>query len=160
TFTVSGFWHGANWNFLAWGFINGAYYIPLMLADKQKKNTDTVAEGRLFPSLAEAGAMSLTFLMALFAWIFFRAESITVAFEIIGKIVTHPFDGGSYFRYIPAILYCYALLLAEWFQRTKQHALQIESLPVWVRWSIYYAIIFIITIFAYTAEKEFIYFQF
>jgi D-alanyl-lipoteichoic acid acyltransferase DltB (MBOAT superfamily) len=38
TFTVSGFWHGANWTFIFWGFLNGLYYIPLMLTDKLKQN--------------------------------------------------------------------------------------------------------------------------
>ena len=31
TFTVSGFWHGANWTFIFWGFLNGIYYIPIII---------------------------------------------------------------------------------------------------------------------------------
>jgi D-alanyl-lipoteichoic acid acyltransferase DltB (MBOAT superfamily) len=30
-FVVSGFWHGANWTYLAWGFLNGLYFLPLLL---------------------------------------------------------------------------------------------------------------------------------
>jgi D-alanyl-lipoteichoic acid acyltransferase DltB (MBOAT superfamily) len=31
---VSGFWHGANWTFIAWGFINALYFLPLLLLNK------------------------------------------------------------------------------------------------------------------------------
>jgi len=44
TFTISGFWHGANWTFVFWGFLNGLYYIPLMLFNKYKNQTRIVAE--------------------------------------------------------------------------------------------------------------------
>jgi D-alanyl-lipoteichoic acid acyltransferase DltB (MBOAT superfamily) len=34
SFFVSGFWHGANWTFIAWGFINALYFLPLLLLNK------------------------------------------------------------------------------------------------------------------------------
>ncbi len=54
------------------------------------------------------------------------------------------------------------MIIAEWFQREKNHGLQIEQnnrnqLP---QLAIYYIIIFTIIIFGSTAENEFIYFKF
>ena len=50
-FIVSGFWHGANWTFIAWGFLNALYFLPLLLLKRNRSNLETVAAGRLFPSL-------------------------------------------------------------------------------------------------------------
>ena len=33
-FLISGFWHGANWTFIFWGFLNALYFIPLILSKK------------------------------------------------------------------------------------------------------------------------------
>ena len=35
-FLISGFWHGANWTFIFWGFLNALYFIPLILSKKKK----------------------------------------------------------------------------------------------------------------------------
>ena len=53
-FIVSGFWHGANWTFIAWGFLNALYFLPLLLSNKNRDNIEIVASGRLFPSIKEA----------------------------------------------------------------------------------------------------------
>jgi D-alanyl-lipoteichoic acid acyltransferase DltB (MBOAT superfamily) len=45
-FIVSGFWHGANWTFLIWGFLNALYFLPLLLMKKNRAHTNTVAEGK------------------------------------------------------------------------------------------------------------------
>ncbi|MFT3754049.1 MAG: MBOAT family O-acyltransferase [Paludibacter sp.] len=48
-FLVSGFWHGANWTFIVWGWYHAALFMPLLLLQKNRKNTDLVAHGKLFP---------------------------------------------------------------------------------------------------------------
>ena len=88
-FIASGFWHGANWTFIVWGALNALYFIPLMLMNKNRVNLDTVAEGKLLPSIKDLSKMSLTFLCTLFAWIFFRAESITQAVSYIDGICSY-----------------------------------------------------------------------
>ena len=45
-FIVSGFWHGANWTFIVWGALNAIYFLPLMLLNKNRINTDIIAEGK------------------------------------------------------------------------------------------------------------------
>ena len=56
-FLVSGFWHGANWTFIIWGFLNALYFIPVMLLNKNRVNTNNVAEGVLFPTFVELRQM-------------------------------------------------------------------------------------------------------
>jgi alginate O-acetyltransferase complex protein AlgI len=158
TFTVSGFWHGANWTFVVWGFLNGAYYIPLMLRNKQKQHTDTIAENKWYPSLGEIFGVAVTFSVTLIAWVFFRAENITHALNYIAGFVTHPWTaagliGESHLGIV------FVMLAVEWFNRKKQHGLQIGELPTPVRWGAYWAVgLFILAYFG--GEQTFIYFQF
>ena len=43
-FVVSGFWHGANWTFIVWGALNALYFLPLLLARKNRTHFGPVAE--------------------------------------------------------------------------------------------------------------------
>ena len=52
-FIVSGFWHGANWTFIVWGALNAIYFLPLLLLNKNRTNTDTVAQGKYLPTFKE-----------------------------------------------------------------------------------------------------------
>ena len=45
-FIVSGFWHGANWTFIIWGALNAIYFLPLLLLNKNRTNTNVVAENK------------------------------------------------------------------------------------------------------------------
>ena len=69
-FLVSGFWHGANWTFVVWGLINALYFIPLLIANKNRNNLEIVAQGKILPGWKDAIYMITTFLMTVFAWIF------------------------------------------------------------------------------------------
>ena len=89
-FVVSGFWHGANWTFIVWGFLNALYIMPSILRKSNRKNLDTVAEGRWFPSVRELAQVGITFALTVLAWIFFRAANVTEAFHYIGGL----FSGG------------------------------------------------------------------
>jgi len=160
TFTVSGFWHGADWSLVFWGAMHGAYYLPIMLRDKPSPFPDTPAEGKLLPGPREFLAMVGTFGLMLFSFIFFRGQSMTHAFQIIGLIITHPFKGLDYSIYTEPILIAFIPLIWEWGHRTKQYGLDIPEYPVAVRWAIYVLIIFGIAIFGKFGAQEFIYFQF
>lgn len=160
-FLVSGFWHGANWTYIAWGFLNACYFLPLMLLNKNRKNTDIAAEGKLLPNLKELSGILFTFFLTVIAWIFFRAASIHQSFDYLSGI----FDISLFS--IPDIMpfqlffMIFILLAVEWLQRDKQHALQFGqvSMPKYIRWGIYYTIILTIILFG-AKEQEFIYFQF
>jgi len=167
TFTISGFWHGANWTFIAWGLLNGLLYIPLMLSDNKKKNIDIVAKHSFFPTVNEFYKITTTFLIVCITWIFFRSESITDAFLYLYRIPTtlHSFAnslqilktiGSSSWQ---SIIFIAVLLGTEWSQRKKVHTLEISQLKTVIRWVIYYLIIFMLLYF-FKSDRPFIYFQF
>ena len=160
-FVLSGLWHGANWTFVVWGALNAVYFLPLMLFNKNRTNTDIVAMGKWFPSIKETVQIASTFLVTLLAWVFFRADSITDATEYLSRIfhksiLEYPNAGSSK---LTALLVTF--FIVEWIQRTEQHGLVLNKskVPTTVRWAIYFAILITITLFS-GKEQEFIYFQF
>ncbi|MCA9440611.1 MAG: MBOAT family protein [Candidatus Omnitrophica bacterium] len=160
-FLVSGFWHGANWTFIAWGALNAIYFLPLMLLNRNRINTNVVAEGKSLPTVRESLQISLTFLITLFAWIFFRSETVTDAQQYILHLFSR--DLLSVPEVFPkrVIVLIGFLLVVEWFQREKNHGMQmqVESIPIGVRWGVYYILVLIVLLFG-ASQHEFIYFQF
>lgn len=166
-FLVSGFWHGANWTFLIWGFLNALFIMPSILFKTNRSNLDIVAQGKLFPNLKETLSMSLTFILTVFAWIFFRAENVTTAFQYIGTIFTKSSFTIPYFTGIGsslfALLFLALFMIIEWLGRENQHALQTFGLQ-WekvTRWGFYLFLMVNIYYFSsFSSNQEFIYFQF
>lgn len=165
-FLVSGFWHGANWTFIIWGFLNALYFLPLLLVKRNRRNLDIVAENRVLPTIKELLSMLTTFFLTVFAWIFFRAESVSQAFSYINRIFTKellklPVIIGSGKKELLVILLTMIFVIIEWIGRRNEYA--IEKLFIsnkrWIRWGFYYIILLVIFLMA-GKEQEFIYFQF
>jgi len=160
-FLVSGFWHGANWAFIIWGLLNAIYFLPLMLLHKNRKFTDTIAEGHILPSLRESLQMLLTFFLTSIAWIFFRADNLPHAIEYFKHmgsktIISAPINSGMKV----VIPFIFILLLIEWVIRFKQHGLEISFIKnLALRWVIYISLVLIIFIWG-ANQQTFIYFQF
>lgn len=74
---ISGFWHGADWTFLVWGALHG---LGAMLTRSFERST---WYRETFPTFFKRVGV---FLFVCLGWIFFRAESLTSANEIIAKI--------------------------------------------------------------------------
>ncbi len=160
-FIVSGFWHGASWTFIIWGILHALYFLPLILLHRNRKNLDVVARGHFLPGLRELLSMLITFLLVVFAWIFFRAETVAQAFEYVaGLFNTSLFTHPEVFP-LETLILILIMFIAEWLQRDKQHALEFNrvNIPAWGRWLIYYAVVFCIIWFS-GEQQEFIYFQF
>lgn len=163
-FLISGFWHGANWTFIAWGGFHALLFLPLLLMKKNRKHINSVAEGRNFPSIMEIIQIATTFILVTIGWIFFRAPTIGAAIEYIQIIFTKSFQTTPFLInkdfYIPLILNIFILISVEWFQREKRHGLEINnnSAPLF-RIGIYMILFLLIFWFGASAET-FIYFQF
>jgi len=158
TFTVSGFWHGANWTFIAWGALHGLFYLPFIFLGR-KKYGNVAAQNSWLPSIREAGAIAATFVLVVLAWAFFRAPTITDAVYYLAGI----FDSSllSLPPYKNYISYVAVLVLIEWISRHQKYPL--EKLPFVkpVRWGIYFALLAAIVVLGEFSQKgEFIYFQF
>ena len=161
-FLLSGFWHGANWTFIAWGAYHALLFLPLILRGKNRKYRNTViAENRFLPNLKELGQMTLTFFLVVMGWIIFRADTLAQAGEYIAGIASASLfskpDVAGITGFSLAIV---IMVLAEWFQRGKEHALDLDRVkaPV-LRYIVYAAVIFLaITLGGHS--ENFIYVQF
>lgn len=160
-FVVSGFWHGANWTFIFWGLLHACYFLPLLFLHRNRVNLDVISKGRYFPNFRELASMIITFLLVLFAWIFFRAENLNQAFEYVGGLFSASFFSLPEVLPVELLILILIMFVAEWLQRDKKHALQLDGagIPGWGRWLIYYAVVFCIIWFR-GEQQEFIYFQF
>ena len=168
-FLVSGFWHGANWTFIAWGAYHAILFLPLILAGRNRKFTNQVAEGRFLPTFKEVGQMLLTFFLAVIGWIIFRAENIGQAWTYFhGMLQFGTFRAGYRFFTLPEMwptnLFIIVMLIVEWIKRDSSHALEVkkQEVPSSIkigRWALSYLIIIAIVMFA-RSNQTFIYFQF
>lgn len=108
TFLASGLWHGASWTYIVWGGIHGFLQIIGNITKKyrikvcQILNIDRDCFSfRLYQKI-------VVFMLVTFAWIFFRADSLHMAVNIIVRIITHSdvwcyFDGSIYNMGIDAL---------------------------------------------------------
>ncbi len=160
-FIVSGFWHGANWTFVAWGVLNALFIMPSIIMKTNRYNLEIVAQGKLLPTVKEVFQMALTFTLVGFAWIFFRAEDITHATSYISRIFSRTLFSLPVIRPYYLILQIMLFILIEWLGREQKYAIEKLGLK-WTtgfRYLLYYAII--IAIFWLGGkEQQFIYFQF
>ena len=159
-FLVSGFWHGANWTFLAWGLINALYFLPLLILNRNQKNVDSIELGFNFESVKTILNILLTFTITCFAWIFFRAKTISDAFSYIKRMCTESHFSIEYLaisRYNYELLYLIVFfILVEWNFRDKIEP--ISGRFSWLKLSLCLGAILALGVFS--DVKEFIYFQF
>ena len=160
-FIVSGFWHGANWTFIVWGALNAVYFLPLLLAKKNRSNLGTVAEGKLLPSLKELFYMGLTFGLTVIAWVFFRSADVHSAFKYLSRISNFSFDIEQIgleryaFELIPLVL---IFVVVEWFGRNTEFPTSEGGKFSFLKTA---ALVAAIVLFGnYSDLNSFIYFQF
>ena len=119
-------------------------------------------EGKTLPSPGEAVSIFWTFILVTVGWIFFRSETITQAFDYLSKICSFSSVADWSLALIPKKIYFFILVLflCEWFQRDKDHVLQIDMFPRWGRYMVYYSIVMALFFLTKLEDVPFIYFQF
>lgn len=159
TFLVSGIWHGASWGFVIWGLLHGTYlacsvfYRPF----QKKLHKGLGLEGSRFIKIWQ---QLITFGLVSFAWIFFRANSLSDAQYVIANMfmfgrstpVFNLSDYSNVFFLVAGIVFFILSipLIADNGRRLFQSR--------W-RWAFYYALFFVI-FYLGTNTSKFIYFQF
>ncbi|HPG41476.1 MAG TPA: MBOAT family O-acyltransferase [bacterium] len=153
TFVVSGFWHGANWTFLLWGFIHGFFNSLEALATRFNVNI-----------LKSSGILAIfyTFIVVCFSWIFFRAASMHDALIIIQSslqpVFMPAFILGPY-RFLVTVFIALVIFSIE-FGYQFNSVRQIYHTQRWYRWAFDYSLVIMIILFGQATSSEFIYFQF
>ncbi len=161
-FLVSGFWHGANWTFVVWGALHALFFLPLILTNKHRQHLSIVAEGKMLPSGKEAIQMLSTFAMCLLAWVFFRAESIEQALQILASICSPSLFTLPTIRPSDLIGLILVFLGMEWIGRNGKYALApiLQKCNLPLRWSLYLLLVLSIIYLGIFEDHQFIYFQF
>ncbi len=163
-FIVSGFWHGANWTFIVWGALNAVYFLPILLAKKNRNYLETVAQGKALPSVKEFLYMLLTFCLTVIAWVFFRANNIEHALNYLSGIFSFSLFTLPTIQNkleLVTIFLILIFILIEWNGREGQYAIYDLGLK-WkspFRYAMYISIIVAIIMLG-GKEQQFIYFQF
>lgn len=179
TFSVSGLWHGASWNYVVWGLLNGLYQVVgditrpyrVKIQNVLKINTECWSY-HVFQGI-------ITFLFVDFAWLFFRANGFSYAIYMIIHSIQN-FDLASmmdsatlmgintlgmhekdfYVMWIGIIV----LMIVDYVKKKVDIKAALARQNLVFRWMVYYGIIFTILIFGiYGPEYDataFIYFQF
>ena len=171
-FLISGLWHGANWTFVVWGGLHGIYILAEFLL------SSLVISGIFSKCLGVFSRLAflkrpvkviLTFHLVLLGWIFFRARSIGDAFYVIRHIVSGLVWDPTLTSYqlglgrqqvkiaVGAIAVMEAIHLME---RQKPLWEQLRAKQNLIPWFFSYALLFLIAIFGYHGQYQFIYFQF
>ena len=160
-FLVSGFWHGANWTFIVWGALHGTYLIlEILFKPSTDKLIDTTSKFGKFISVI------ITFHLAMFAWVFFRANSIESATFALKQIFTNLFTSFSLIGTASApLLICTLFITAALFyivdfMKENKRMIEVFQSSSYLRYAVYLFLIYSILLFGNTDKTQFIYFQF
>jgi D-alanyl-lipoteichoic acid acyltransferase DltB (MBOAT superfamily) len=166
TFIVSGIWHGANFTFMLWGALNGAFQIAAKITAGIRSRAAANLFGKpsaLGKRVGRMASIGFTFILISFAWVFFRANSIAESIIILRKIIFQP--GPLFTNNIDSIIYgslfVGILITSDILQeRNYGRHVMLENRRAWLRYASYVAICLIIIAFGVFDGSQFIYFQF
>jgi alginate O-acetyltransferase complex protein AlgI len=166
TFTISGLWHGANWTYVIWGFVNGVYLI-CGIELRQIRERLWAVLGLSHNHILRVGVSTVTlFLLTCAAWVVFRARSAGDAAYILSHF-WRAWDSGSIateqflLRQMPvAVLSIVALEAVELLHHHVSLTGLLSQQPMVLRWSAYTAFIVGVVLFGVHQQSQFIYFQF
>ena len=163
-FILSGLWHGAAWNFVLWSlfhFLLILIHIHVIKLGKALnftwgKSTVLVCLGIILVHIQRDLSMYLFFI-----------PDISVSLNIYLNFFTEPWTidrsilGPSHLAgFVLAISFTSLMLVAEALHIRKKWDQRLKEMSVFMRWPIYYSIIFSIFIFGIETNNPFIYFQF
>ena len=176
TFLLSGLWHGASWNFVAWGGLHGIYNV---LSQATRDARQKIAEKTGFDGGRFSGRLIkclMTFVLVDFAWMFFRAGSLSVALDMTRRMITDfrlwslsgdwLYELGLSQLLLRSILPCTLILFAvDILRELKVDILAwFDRQGIVFRWLCYTSSVFLVILFAVQNMGEisetFIYFRF
>ena len=174
-FLVSGFWHGANWTFIIWGALHGFYLVfALFTKNIRKKISDRTGISKIH-WLNNFIDVTITFVLVVFAWVFFRANNAKDAFFVVKQFCRIPKElmtvmktkkiaflnlPGIENHILPCIFVIFLLEAAHIIQVKYRLEETFSTKPKLLRWSLYYTGIIALFYLGVYEQRQFIYFQF
>jgi alginate O-acetyltransferase complex protein AlgI len=166
TFTVSGLWHGANWTYVVWGFLNGIYLVTgLLTKDLRNRFFGAIGLGEE-TTVRKAIQLTTTLMLTCAAWIVFRAKNMGDAFYVFTHLTTkwdfHSIATEQFLlRQFPVAV---AAILVLEFGQLWGRAVSVPSfvgrLQTPARWALYASLVMAVVMFGVYRKTQFIYFQF
>jgi alginate O-acetyltransferase complex protein AlgI len=180
TFLFSGIWHGTSWGFFIWGLLHGTYLAASVFYKPfgEKLSKWLGIHDHLLRRVLQT---IVTFNLVCFAWIFFRANSVSDAWYV----VTHLIDGwGEYFlsliknwrnlaqykeqlvdpillqKTLPKFVMLLVSLAIMFIGPLYNSRIRLQEQPAWFRWPMYYLFIYAIALLSVYDDSGFIYLQF
>lgn len=161
TFTFSGLWHGNDWTFLCWGFLNGLFCVPYILTNKLHRYKDVVSRGKFFPSIKELLQLVVTFNLISLSRVFFRSNTLDNALLYYNKVFSHSFFIAPAFFITKHLLWGIPLIVIEWLQRAYMHGLDLRRFSYWIKYAVFIIVILSILLLHKTqGTAEYYYFRF
>ena len=174
-FAVSGFWHGANWNFIIWGSLNGLYLIFSRLLKRLNFIKNSSISKLIGPTMGQLYSQLVVFNLASFAWIFFRANTFADAKWTVTQILFLFMYPASSSWHLPSsalheifigVGLILLLLFGEWMSRNRVLWWGTWESSAVFRWSIQFLFlvalmgIILLSLTSQNGSQKFIYFQF
>ncbi len=155
TMVISGFWHGAAWNFIFWGVLH-SFYLSLERIFKLKYLFNKIWGGRIIAAI-------FVLFQVLIAWVFFRAETFHQAVSIVKNMLIFNsdmnFKNDSVFNL--GLIYIITGLIIESYFFTGLNKIKIMNRKKRQYLKFIYMIILVLMIIFFRGKGEqFIYFQF
>lgn len=167
TMLVGGLWHGAGWTFIIWGGLHGVFLVANHIwRSLEWRMPDVVA-------------WPLTFLAVVFAWVFFRADSIADAMILIKTMLGMHNEWNTFLpimklsvvdnlkmlqmesQYLPSSkMLCGILVLLGWVAKSENTLNYLVAFKPGIRWAVIVCTLLILSIVNFNKSTEFLYFQF
>ena len=126
TFLISGIWHGAGWQYIIFGVVNGLALVYEMLTKKLREKIF----GKLPKIINTFISRFLVLNFMIFSWIFFRANSVKEAVDIISRIFSKSFFEAPTPFVLKYLVWIIPLIVIEWIQRNGTYTMDmLQWLP-------------------------------
>jgi len=157
-FLISGFWHGASWNFVIWGAFHGLFLIA-----------DRIFLLKVYNAIGKVPSIIITYFIVLISWVFFRAETLPEAMSYLDRMFSFTVAGDGitfsskfYTILIIAIFFSFwggFRAIERWQERLFAEKQSNRTMILMVVFSV---VFFIISLSAITSSgfNPFIYFRF
>jgi D-alanyl-lipoteichoic acid acyltransferase DltB (MBOAT superfamily) len=179
TMLLGGLWHGANWTFVVWGALHGAYLcIEKLIQDLRSKwkpvaleipnKEAVVVQGYMAPRFLKK-VTSSNFTLALFTfflvnvtWVFFRSPDFTTAWRLLGSMFGQVHHGAvilSTLNIIKIAIITIGLVAFHWTMRNTR-VLAVAGKMSWWLLGIIWCLLLLSLMLSQDTSNSFIYFQF
>lgn len=166
TFILVGFWHGPNWGYIVFGFLNGSFMALANISKPFMTGFNRITRLEKSPALLKTLNIAVTFLLVCFTGFFFGAQPVSDSVLMIGRFLDFSNTGSAIMAllkfndFILGILLVVFMLWFEYLLAVKSFAPKFLRKPIVIRFAAYLLMLFFILVFGMFSNQKFFYLQF